>query len=76
MNPAWISIADQPPEGEEWILLFHPVMHSDPAFQGISVVVFTSEYARSGRALVKGYSHWAPIPYPMPAGATIPAILE
>jgi len=66
MSPDWISLSDRLPEGQEWVLLFHPVSHTDEDFPGLSVTSSNPEYVRAGNAEANGYSHWARIPYPLP----------
>jgi len=75
MNPEWIPLSERLPEGREWVLLFHPVEHTDEDYPGLSVNSCNPEYVRAGNAEKNGYSHWARIPYPLPlpGGYTDPA---
>jgi len=65
MDPAWVELSDQLPEGPEWVLLFHPRMHADVDYPGLSVITSNPEYVRIN-AQKNGYTHWSRIPYPLP----------
>ena len=63
---AWQRLDNNPPgAGESWVLLFHPGHHRDPRYPGLSVTVSNCAFAQTN-AKSNGYSHWAPIPYPLP----------
>lgn len=66
MKYEWRSLARSLPNGTELVLIYSPVMHADQSCPGLPVVVSNAEYVRQS-ALKHGYTHWAPIPYPLPA---------
>lgn len=61
----WKPLDTEPPEGPDWVLLFSPAMHNDPDFPGLSVTTSNPDYARENAAR-NGYTHWAPVTYPLP----------
>ena len=60
----WIDLHKLLPKGRNAVLLFHPT-HQSRDFPGHPVSVSNVSFARLN-ALACGYTHWAPIPYPLP----------
>jgi len=65
MNKEWILLSEKLPEGDDWVLIFHPGLHTDTEFPGLSVSASNPYYVRIN-AIKNGYTHWAKIPYPLP----------
>ena len=69
-NPAirlmkWTLLRERLPSGGDSVLLFSPRLYLDRDFPGHPISVSNSEFARLN-ALKQGYTHWCPIPHPMP----------
>jgi len=60
----WIDLRKLLPKGKRPVLLFNPgVTYLE--LLGHPFTVSNTDFAREN-AITKGYTHWAPIPYPLP----------